>query len=53
MLDKVVAIATTLAIAVVITSAVLPGRESPAVITAIGNAYSNAALASEGQGSMH
>lgn len=48
MLDKVVAILGTLAIAVVITAAVLPGRETPQLVTALGGAYSSAALASEG-----
>lgn len=48
MLDKVIAIGGTLAIAVVITAAVLPGRETPALVTALGGAYSSAALASEG-----
>lgn len=48
MLDKVVGIIATLAIAVVVTSLVLPGRESPQLVTALGGAYSSAALASEG-----
>lgn len=48
MIDKVLAIGTTLAIAVVITSLVLPGRQSPQLVDSIGNAYSSAALASEG-----
>lgn len=47
--DKVAAILGTLAIAVVVTAATLPGRESPQLVDSIGKFYSNAALASEGQ----
>jgi len=46
--DLIAAVMGTLAIAVVITAATLPGRESPALVTAIGKFYSSAALASEG-----
>lgn len=46
--DRIAAIMGTLAIAVVITAMVLPGRQTPGLITAIGGAYSNAARASEG-----
>lgn len=48
MFDKIAAIAGTLAIAVVVTAATLPGRQSPQLVGAVGNAYANAALASEG-----
>lgn len=48
MFDKVIAVISTLAIAVVVTSLVLPGRQSPELVTALGGAYSSAALASEG-----
>lgn len=51
MADKIAAIFGTLAIAVVLTSLVLPNRQGPALIKSIGDAYSNAALASEGQAS--
>lgn len=46
MFDKVLAIGSTLAIAVVITAMVLPGRQTPALVKAIGDAYSSAARAS-------
>lgn len=48
MLDKVLAIGSTLAIAVVITAMVLPNRQTPALVSAIGNAYASAAKASYG-----
>jgi hypothetical protein len=47
--DKIAAIVGTLAIATLVTAMVLPGRQTPALVSAIGGAYSNAALASEGQ----
>lgn len=47
--DKIAAIMGTLAIAVVITSLVLPGRQSPQLASALGNAYASAAKASEGR----
>jgi hypothetical protein len=47
-MDKVLAILGTLAVAVVVTSATLPGRETPALVGALGTAYQSAALASEG-----
>lgn len=46
--DQIAAIMGTLAIAVVITAMVLPGRQTPALVSAIGGAYANAARASEG-----
>lgn len=48
MADRIAAIFGTLAIAVVISSLVLPNHQGPALVTAVGNAYSNAAYASEG-----
>lgn len=47
--DKILAIFGTLAIAVVVTSLVLPGRQTPAVINAAGNAFANAATAAMGK----
>lgn len=46
--DTIAAVFGTLAVAVVITAATLPGRESPALVKAIGQLYSSAALSSEG-----
>lgn len=46
--DKIASIIGTLAIAVVLTTLVLPGRQTPALAKAIGDAYSNAARASMG-----
>lgn len=49
MADKILAIFGTLAIAVVVTTLVLPGRQTPALITASGNAFANAARAAMGR----
>lgn len=46
--DRIAAIFGTLGIAVVATSLLLPGRQTPAFVTAVFNGYSNAARASEG-----
>jgi hypothetical protein len=46
--DKIASIFGTLAIAVVVTAMVLPGRQTPALVTAIGGAYATSARASEG-----
>lgn len=48
MADKILAIFSTLAIATVVTAMVLPGRQTPAVITALGNMFSNSAKAAAG-----
>lgn len=46
--DKIMAIFGTLSIAVIVTAMVLPGRQTPALVTAVGGAYATAARASEG-----
>lgn len=49
MADKILAIFGTLAIATVVTTLVLPGRQTPALITAAGNAFANASRAAQGR----
>lgn len=48
MFDKIIAVFGTLAIATVVTAAVLPGRQTPALVQAAGGAYAAAASASIG-----
>ena len=47
--DRILAIFGTLAVAAVITSLVLPGRQTPALVKAAGNAFASAARAAEGR----
>jgi hypothetical protein len=49
MFDRILAIGGTLAMAVVITALVLPGRQTPSLVTAAGGAFANAARAAEGR----
>lgn len=46
--DQIASVLGTLAIAVVITAMVLPGRQTPELVSAFGGAYAAAARASEG-----
>ena len=47
--DKVVNIFGTIVVLAIVTTILLPGRQTPGVITAGGNAYSNAIKAAMGK----
>lgn len=49
MADKILAIFGTLAIAVVVTSLVLPGRQTPALLKAAGEMFATSARAAMGR----
>lgn len=49
MFDRILAIGGTLAIAALVTAMVLPGRQTPELVTATGGAFANAARAAEGR----
>lgn len=48
MADKILAIFSTLAIAVVVTTLVMPGRQTPAVLKAAGDLFANSSRAAMG-----
>ncbi len=48
--DKVVNVFGTIVLLAIITTVLLPGRQTPGVITAGGNAFSNAIKAAMGRG---